>query len=392
MTDLLSKERLQQIADWREHPALCVEAQQMAQELLQRREAAEKPLAYTEQSEITNMQATGLYLRGFPSNSQGRDIALYTKPPLPVVPPAYEPTGDVHDYYAGWNACRAAMLQPSASSCHLSGNPEQVQSRIDAAVALLKQAAPAMLAEQKDPDGALVGPIKSGERVEFEKWYLEHWKHETGRAKDKTIADVAALRSGSGYAPAYTNGCWNGWKGRAAIAVRSPVTPEGWKLVPIEPTEAMLIALHRDVIIEAIPSKKETNILNEKTVWASMLDVAPQPDHFPDAPNMVGPALRDVIAERERQIAAEGWTTEHDDEHVGFEMSFAAATYIMHIAQSYGGQQYKNIAPTEIWPWDLKWLKFAPGPRRSLIKAAALILAEIERLDRAAPHSEGGDA
>ncbi|EOZ4489052.1 hypothetical protein ACQLT9_006013, partial [Salmonella enterica subsp. diarizonae] len=45
-----------------------------------------EPVAWTEKCEITNMQATGLYLRGFPDNSQGRDIALYTAPPVPVVP------------------------------------------------------------------------------------------------------------------------------------------------------------------------------------------------------------------------------------------------------------------------------------------------------------------
>lgn len=49
------------------------------------RERAE-PVAWTEKCEITNMKATGLYLRGFPDSSQGRDIPLYTAPPAPVVP------------------------------------------------------------------------------------------------------------------------------------------------------------------------------------------------------------------------------------------------------------------------------------------------------------------
>ncbi|EIZ9234929.1 hypothetical protein SNN61_002539 [Cronobacter sakazakii] len=49
------------------------------------RERAE-PVAWTEKCEITNMRATGLYLRGFPDSSQGRDIPLYTVPPAPVVP------------------------------------------------------------------------------------------------------------------------------------------------------------------------------------------------------------------------------------------------------------------------------------------------------------------
>jgi hypothetical protein len=36
----------------------------------------------------------------------------------------------------------------------------------------------------------------------------------------------------------------------------------------------------------------------------------------------------------------------------------------------------------QIWPWDRKWWK-PTDRRRDLVKAAALILAEIERLDRA---------
>ncbi|ELY6089855.1 hypothetical protein SNO32_000755 [Cronobacter sakazakii] len=54
-------------------------------ELRALRERAE-PVAWTEKCEITNMLATGLYLRGFPDSSQGRDIPLYTAPPAPVVP------------------------------------------------------------------------------------------------------------------------------------------------------------------------------------------------------------------------------------------------------------------------------------------------------------------
>ncbi|MGI1966231.1 DUF551 domain-containing protein, partial [Citrobacter freundii] len=46
-----------------------------------------EPVAWTEKCEITNMQVTGLYLRGFTDNSQGRDVALYTAPPAPVSVP-----------------------------------------------------------------------------------------------------------------------------------------------------------------------------------------------------------------------------------------------------------------------------------------------------------------
>lgn len=84
-----------------------------------------EPVAWTERCEITNMQATGLYLRGFHDNSQGRDIALYTEPPAPVASgfvPAeltreeYRRRFMMEDnfddtYRGGWSACRSAMLQ-----------------------------------------------------------------------------------------------------------------------------------------------------------------------------------------------------------------------------------------------------------------------------------------
>ncbi|STD04985.1 DUF551 domain-containing protein [Cronobacter sakazakii] len=38
-------------------------------------------------------------------------VALYTAPPAPEVPAAYEINDDATDYHLGWNACRAAMLK-----------------------------------------------------------------------------------------------------------------------------------------------------------------------------------------------------------------------------------------------------------------------------------------
>lgn len=42
------------------------------------------------------------------------------------------------------------------------------------------------------------------------------------------------------------------------------------------------------------------------------------------------PAILDVIAERQRQQSAEGWTPEHDDEHSGGEMALAASSYALY--------------------------------------------------------------
>lgn len=87
-------------------------------------------------------------------------------------------------------------------------------------------------------------------------------------------------------------------------------------------------------------------------------------------------AARDVLAERQRQISAEGWTPEHDDAHSNGSLAMAAACYCE------PRHRFHNEPPTD-WPWNKAWWKPC-GRRRNLIKAGALILAEIERLDRAA--------
>ncbi|MBJ9280394.1 ead/Ea22-like family protein [Citrobacter koseri] len=95
------------------------------------------------------------------------------------------------------------------------------------------------------------------------------------------------------------------------------------------------------------------------------------------------PAILDVIAERQRQKSVEGWTSEHDDEHSDGEMALAASSYALYAHK-------KPIAPAipYNWPWEPKWFK-QQGARRDLVKAGALILAEIERIDRAAGIGEG---
>lgn len=91
-------------------------------------------------------------------------------------------------------------------------------------------------------------------------------------------------------------------------------------------------------------------------------------------------AAADVLAERKRQVTTEGWTPENDDQHVNFEMAIAGGLYAISAVDSH--HKLRNSAPSA-WPWDRKWWK-PDGPRRDLVKAGALILAEIERLDRAA--------
>ncbi|EBC7361172.1 TPA: hypothetical protein ACITHQ_001190 [Salmonella enterica subsp. enterica serovar Saintpaul] len=50
----------------------------MAKELLKYREA--KPVAFTEKHEISNMEATGLYIRAWPGDRSRNEIEGYTIP------------------------------------------------------------------------------------------------------------------------------------------------------------------------------------------------------------------------------------------------------------------------------------------------------------------------
>lgn len=86
--------------------------------------------------------------------------------------------------------------------------------------------------------------------------------------------------------------------------------------------------------------------------------------------------------ERQRQIEEEKWTPEHDDEHVSGELADAAACYAMK-KSFWRENSLVEIFP--VWPetWVLLWFKKRKHDRkRQLIIAGALIIAELERLER----------
>lgn len=125
-----------------------------------------------------------------------------------------------------------------------------------------------------------------------------------------------------------------------------------------------------------------------------------------DAPTAIAwasDALRDVAAERRRQISAEGWTPDHDDEHADGDLAMAAACYALpeihrevfprKDARNVGRSAdepivvYDDVLCPMLWPWHGAGWK--PKDRRGdLVKAGALILAEIERLDRMLPNAK----
>ena len=105
-------------------------------------------------------------------------------------------------------------------------------------------------------------------------------------------------------------------------------------------------------------------------------------------------AYIDVLMERRHQEREEGFTLDHDDAHINQELARAALAYLrqyaayQHRYDPNNKKDYQFQDPIDIdddgvaWPWELHWWK-PKDPRHDLVRAAALILAEIERIDRA---------
>jgi hypothetical protein len=111
----------------------------------------------------------------------------------------------------------------------------------------------------------------------------------------------------------------------------------------------------------------------------SVEDIAATPVLAVDAAS-TSTAIDALVTERARQINREGWTPEHDDQHADGALALAAACY----AASGAGRKIEQSPWWDVWPWDLS--DYKPGdPRRDLVRAGALIVAEIERLDRKSP-------
>ena len=90
-----------------------------------------------------------------------------------------------------------------------------------------------------------------------------------------------------------------------------------------------------------------------------------------------------IAAERARQVEAEGYNPQHDDEHVNGELVEAACCYIR---QAIGrrwlaNKQYRQDPCPDEWPWDDDaWNP--QTPERDFVKAGALLAAEINRVQR----------
>lgn len=103
--------------------------------------------------------------------------------------------------------------------------------------------------------------------------------------------------------------------------------------------------------------------------------------------------IDEIAAERQRQIEKEGWTPEHDDEHTDSSLAVAAACYAAPGPIYVEIAQQRGVFFADPWPWYFnsrgeqvrgrtEWEKEGKSRRRQLVIAAALLAAEIERIDR----------
>ena len=112
-------------------------------------------------------------------------------------------------------------------------------------------------------------------------------------------------------------------------------------------------------------------------------------------------AIELITEERARQISDEGWSEEHDHSHTDGALATAAACYAlpphrrgmdrrqMPVSNARGLADpdafvwVEKLVPCG-WPFDCEFWKPSPDDRvRELVKAGALIAAEIDRIQRA---------
>lgn len=105
------------------------------------------------------------------------------------------------------------------------------------------------------------------------------------------------------------------------------------------------------------------------------LSPSPAPSAEPEEDAALREALtqaeRDLLAERHRQVEAEGYSLDHDAAHGTSELSLAAAAYAL---SSVHGFTAKSLSQ---WPWETSAFK-PKHPYRDLERAGALVLAAME--------------
>ncbi len=227
-----------------------------------------EPVAYTEKHEISNMHATGLYLRAWPADRARNAVEGYTIPlyrhaqPAPVVPEdvrqALSKMDDeiIAELDAEESVCRAAMLPAAPVRSSMPDGVVTAEHRRVIEMLLSVCGAAFELADdscQQDVDGeeCHVVPSDAFQKLSDALDEIEN----TLPTEDIDRPDVFLA--------------WSAMP-RAALksllqAGKSPAIPDGYVMVPKEPTAEMILSAMRD---------NETGEVAE--IYELMLAAAPQ--------------------------------------------------------------------------------------------------------------------
>ena len=89
--------------------------------------------------------------------------------------------------------------------------------------------------------------------------------------------------------------------------------------------------------------------------------------------------------QREYRQLKEILPAQEADQHIDGSIAYAAGAYLTTATAFFYPLELRSILhrdARELWPWEASsWLP-SSTPRRNLLKAAAYIVAEIERIDR----------
>ena len=136
--------------------------------------------------------------------------------------------------------------------------------------------------------------------------------------------------------------------------------------------DAGLIVMHVKKRHDDLEAMKERINAYQRNVIADIHKITQQCDAFAHilTDYVHKPAVRDVMAERERQVNSRGMTSERDDEYAQGVLASSAAAYA-------NPDLYE-------FSWRFASDSFKPSDvRKNWVKAAAMIVAEIEKYDRA---------
>ncbi|MBH1853061.1 hypothetical protein I5V61_12375 [Stenotrophomonas maltophilia] len=173
---------------------------------------------------------------------------------------------------------------------------------------------------------------------------------------------------------------------KAALSARQPVGE------PVRVSGDMVdgelsVASAIDQVVELFPSADRAALRTLAACFThhSIYRYAAPPAQAVD----LGTGVKAIAAERERQLQAEGFTRNGDQQYRRGELAKAATAYAQLAAMDLEAGTRNHIAwrePAAVWPWAPEWWKPVDA-RHDLVRAGALIAAQIDLIDS---HAAGG--